>query len=162
MTCKCKENSVVKVKIKKSYKDMELPKQADEGSVGFDLRVRLELTHGEGREFILVQPGERVMLSTGLKFEIPEGHYMAIYPRSSVGIKKTLMIQCSTGIIDSSYRAEVMIPMVNVGNNSVRIDNNERLVQAIILPYPKVVFEEVEELSQTTRGEGGIGSTGRF
>lgn len=162
MVCKCNDNSIVNVKIKKTFEDIELPKQADEGSVGFDLRVRLSLTHGGGKDFIVLQPSERVLLNTGLRFEIPEGHYMTIFPRSSAGIKKKLMIQCTAGVIDSSFRAEVMVPLINMGDTPVRIDNNERLVQAIILPYPKVVFEEVEELSQTTRGEGGIGSTGRF
>lgn len=153
--CGCTNPKPIEVKIKKMYKDAVIPEQATSGSAGFDLRVYLKSTKS-----LLIQPNQTFKLSTGLHFELPEGYVMMIYPRSSTGIKKGLMLKNTVGVLDSDYRGECFLFLTNIGNEDVLITHNERLCQAVIMPYPKVIFTEVEELSETKRGSGGMGSTG--
>lgn len=152
--CEC--NNEIKVKIKKLYPDAIIPKQATVGSAGFDLSARLD------EETIIIPRGDKVRIDTGLAFELPENHVMIIAPRSSSGIKKSLMLQNTIGVLDADYRGHCFLFVKNTGKTDLVIENGERIAQAVILPYPKVMFEEVEELSNTERGEGGFGSSGRF
>lgn len=154
---------MLEVKVKKLREDVIIPQQADTGSVGFDLSIYLPFDNEAGEQVskVVLNPNQSVLLSTELAFEIPEGYYMQIHPRSSMGIKKKLILENLTAIIDSSYRGPVMLAIKNIGQDKVEILHRERLAQAIILPYPKVKFIEAEELSETERGEGGFGSSGR-
>ena len=172
--CKCKQP--ITVKVKKLYDDVILPEQATSGSAGFDLRVYLSLNKNddnyidwvwEERDDKMVRvmklnPGERIKFETGIAFELPEDHVMFIHPRSSSGIKKQLRLQNSTGVLDSDYRNQCFLFIENTGHYIETIEHNERIAQAIIVPYPKVIFEESDELSETDRGLGGFGSTGRI
>ena len=169
--CNCDNH--VEVKIKKLHEKAVIPKQADSGSVGFDISVvfdqkvdhkaalfKTDSETGEEYKCLLLLPGERLLMGTGIACNIPEGHYMSVHVRSSVGAKKKIVLSNSTGIIDSSYRGEVMLALWNTGGVGQEIREGERVAQGIILPYPKVSFKEVEELDETERGSGGFGSTG--
>jgi dUTP pyrophosphatase len=159
----------INVKVLKMYEDVIVPEQATSGSAGFDIRVRLpkdtdeeSTTFGEQLSAIVLKPGETIKLSTGLKFELPENHVLLIFPRGSMGIKKGLMLQNTIGVLDEDYRGECFIFVKNISNDKIIIEHNERLCQGIVLPYPKVNFVQVNELSETDRGEGKEGSTGKF
>jgi len=150
---------IEKLKIKTMYKDVVIPKQATSGSAGLDIHIRLDEYN---KSKIIIAPKGRVKVGTGLKFQLPENHVMLLFPRSSVGIKKGLRLQNSTGVLDEDYRGECMCFLENTTNEPVEIVQNERLLQAIIIPYPRIEVEVVEELEETIRGEGGIGSSGQF
>lgn len=162
MTCECSKN--IEIKIKKLRSDVIIPEQASSGSVGFDLRVVLPFDKEENEQIskIRINPNESVRLSTELIFELPDGYFMQINPRSSMGIKKGLVLQNTIGILDSDYRGICYLFVKNTSSDVIEIQHQERLAQAIILPYPKIKFIEVEELSKTDRGEGGMGSSGRI
>lgn len=130
------------------------PQYATQGSAGFDL-------YCNNKDTIIAKPHEIVKIPTGLKMQIPEGYFGAIYPRSSAGIKLRVKLANTTGIIDSDYRGEVILFLINEGEKDLEINKGDRLVQMIIQPYLRVEIQEVEEISQTDRGEGGIGSTGK-
>ena len=155
-------NNNIKVKVKKIYKDAKIPENATAGSAGFDLKAYVDEVDGYGDKKVWISPGGRVKIETGIAFELPENHVMLIFPRSSVGIKKGLRLQNSTGVLDSDYRNQAFIFLENMSEDNQTVEHGERIAQAIIIPYPTVEFEEVEELSTTERGLGGIGSTGKF
>ncbi len=150
------------VKVKKLFKDAIIPEMATGGAAGADLRACLYDEEAKEKvSKVVIQPGGSAKIHTGLAFEIPEGAVMLLMPRSSMGIKKNLVLMNTVGVLDSDYRGECLIFVKNVGNEPVEILNEERLVQALIIPYGKVSYEEVEELSTTERNKGGFGSTGR-
>lgn len=146
----------IKIKVKKLTEESVLPEQATVGSAGFDLRACL----GDSAS-IVIKPNEKVKVNTGLAFQLPENYVMIIAPRSSSGIKKGLMLQNTIGVLDYDYRGECFLFLKNTGVEDTEILNGERIAQAVILPYPIVSLEEVEELDETVRGVGGFGSTGR-
>lgn len=158
ISCNC--NKPIQVKIKKLYNDVIVPEQATSGSAGFDLRLYIPERDREFFNEIYLEPNETVKINTGLCFELPEDHVMIICPRSSTGIKKGLMMQNTIGILDADYRGECFLFLKNMSYKGIVIEHGERICQAIIMPYPKVNFEVVEELSSTERGTGGFGSTG--
>lgn len=132
----------------------QVPMYATAGAAGFDLFCNND-------EAIVAKPNEVVTISTGLKVQIPDGYFGAIYPRSSTGIKLRFKLANSTGIIDSDYRGEIKLFMVNESDKDHIIYKGDRLVQMVIQPYLRVDIQVVDELDDTIRGEGGIGSTGR-
>ena len=107
----------------------------------------------------MVSPGTTIVFRTGWAVEIPSGYYGQIVVRSSIG-KAGWDIE-SSGVIDASYRGEIMMPMIYRGTGLVRVDHGQRMAQMVILPVPRVECIEVESLSDTPRGTGGFGSTGR-
>lgn len=131
-----------------------LPSYGTEHSAGLDLHCKTD-------NDIVIKPKETVKIHTGLKVEIPEGYFGAVYPRSSTGVKKQLMLANTIGVIDSDYRGELMIFFYNYGDNEQVIKNGDRLAQLIIQPYLKCQIVESDNLSDSQRGEGGFGSTGR-
>ena len=149
------------VKVKKLFKDVELPKLATKGSAGADLRAYLfDEDTDEKVTKIVLQPNQKAKIHTGLAFQLPENTAMLLLPRSSMGIKKGLVLQNTIGLLDCDYTGECMIFVKNIGDEPVEIENGERLVQAVIVPYVKPAFFEVDELDKTERGICGIGSTG--
>lgn len=148
------------IKVKKFRENAELPFKATRGSVGADLRVYFDKEDGEQISKVVLQPNQSIKVSTGIAVEIPEDYWMDIRPRSSAGIKKDLVLKNTTGVIDSDYRGEIFLFIKNIGDIPVEIENGERIAQAIILPNYEVNYIEVEELSETNRGDGGFGSTG--
>ena len=117
--------------------------------------------YSSNEEEIIIKPGEVGKVPTDLKIEIPEGFFVAIYPRSSTGVKRQLMLANSTGIIDSDYRGEIKLFFYNFGKNEQVIKKNERLAQMVVQPYEKVEIQKVNDLCESERGEGGFGSTGK-
>lgn len=124
------------------------------GSAGADIRAFLE-------ESVTIKPFERAMIPTGLKFEIPLGYEMQIRPRSGLAAKSGITVLNTPGTIDSDYRGEVKIILINLGKDDFIVNNGDRIAQAVIAPVTQGKFRVVNELSSTSRGEGGFGSTGK-
>ncbi len=106
-----------------------------------------------------INPGEMVMIGTGLAMEIPKGYVGLIYARSSLGSKKGLAPANKVGVIDADYRGEVKVPLYNHSKEPQTVSPNERIAQIIFTPYLKADFKEVDTLDETIRGAGGFGST---
>lgn len=151
------------VKVKKLFKDVAIPELATDGSAGFDIRAYLydeEINERVAR--VSLQPNQELKINTGLSFQLPTGTALLLLPRSSMGIKKNLILKNTIGLLDSDYRGECLIFVKNIGNEVVFIENGERLVQGLIVPYMRPNFVEVDELDSTERGTNGIGSSGRI
>lgn len=133
-----------------------LPSYQTEGASGMDLHVSLE-------EEIVIKPLERVLVPTGLFLEIPEGYEGQVRPRSGMSLKHGITLINAVGTIDSDYRGEVKIPLVNLSNEVYTLKDGERVAQLVIVKYERVetVEVELEEFSDTERGESGFGSTGK-
>ena len=142
----------MKVKIKKLSKEAIIPKYAHTTDAGLDLTATSKNIDEEGN----------VVYGTGLTFEIPKGYVGLLFPRSS-NAKKDLILSNSVGVLDSSYRGEVMFKFKfsNCDYSENTYEIGDRIGQLIIIPYPQIEFEEVEELSKTERGNCGYGSTGK-
>ena len=152
-----RKDNTVKIKIKRLTETAKLPTKAHESDACFDLYVDIPDNIETG---IKIRPGETVKLSSGIATEIPHGYFAAIFPRSGLGINKNLRLPNCTGIIDSDYRGEWVISLINDGKVNRTIYHGDRVAQFTILPIPKVKIEEVKELNDTERGSGGLGSTG--
>lgn len=150
------ENSTEKlrVKIKRLHKNSVLPSYAKCGDAGMDLTITSE-EYIHKREF--VNEDYHIKYGFGISIEIPEGYVGLIFPRSSI-YKQTQLLSNSVGVIDSGYRGEISAVMKGADMNRYKV--GDRAAQLIIMPYPQIEFEEVEELSESERGEGGYGSTG--
>lgn len=147
----------IKVKVKKLHPDAKIPFYATDGSAGMDITfIKGEAYRTEDG----IVHADKVKYYTGLAFEIPKGYVMLIFPRSSIAKKDISLTNC-VGVIDSDYRGEVTAVFRKHQVTNKMYNNGERGCQAIVIPYPKVIFEEVEELSETERGDGGYGSTCR-
>lgn len=142
------------VKIKRLHPNSVVPKYAKAGDAGMDLTA----VSRRWDEY------DNLVYGTGLAFEIPEGYVGLVFPRSSCSSKKLIMSNC-VGVIDSGYRGEVTLKFkpttTNLNYKKDIYELGDRIGQIIIIPYPKIEFVEVEELSSTERGEGGYGSTGK-
>lgn len=134
--------------------DNKIPVYATKEAAGIDL-------YCSNKEDIKIKAKETVKIDTGLKVQIPKGYFGAIYPRSSTGVKKKLMLANTVGVIDSDYRGEIIIYFYNYGDQEQVIKNGDRLAQLVIQPYQQLEIEVVESLNESDRGEGGFGSTGR-
>ncbi|MEL7021798.1 MAG: dUTP diphosphatase [Bacteroidota bacterium] len=130
-----------------------LPRYETSGSAGLDLRAAIDSP-------LELQPLERVLIPTGLHIELPQGYEAQIRPRSGLAIKKGLSLVNAPGTIDSDYRGEIKVIMVNLSNQVQHIPTGERIAQMVIARYEQVSWEEVVTLSDTARGSGGFGSTG--
>ena len=111
-------------------------------------------------EAVSINPGETYLVKTGLAMEIPEGYAGLIYARSGLATKRGLAPANKVGVVDSDYRGEVMVALHNHSNETQVIEPKERIAQLVVAPFLKVDFEEVSELNETVRGEGGFGSSG--
>ena len=108
----------------------------------------------------MVKPGERVAVPTGLSVEIPEGYEIQVRPRSGLAFKKGLTVVNAPGTIDSDYRGEVKVLLINLGNEAVEILNQDRIAQLVLQKVEQILWQEAQELTSTERGIGGFGSTG--
>lgn len=139
------------LKIKLLHKNAQLPKFGTDGSAGMDFYLPRPET------FI---PNETRLVPLGIAVEVPKGHMLIVAPRSSTGIKTPLRMTNSIGVIDSDYRGEINAVFDNTSNEAYIAHEGDRLVQGILVEVPKVLIQEVEELTETKRGSGGFGSTG--
>lgn len=144
------------MKLKVVAEDKYLPQYANDTDACMDLKV---CSPGQT---VHILPGEVVKVHSGVQVLIPEGYVMKMYVRSSTGIKKNLMLANGTGIIDSGYRDEVIMALYNFGKELVLLNDGDRICQFIILPYPKLELEQVQDDENFRNGDrgGGIGSTG--
>lgn len=132
----------------------DLPKYETENSAGMDVRANLD-------DRIILEPGERTLIKTGLKLEIPSGYECQVRPRSGLAYKNGITVLNSPGTIDADYRGEVGVILINHGTSSFIIEPGERIGQLVFNKYERVEWETSETLSETERGEGGFGSTGK-
>ena len=130
-----------------------LPNYETLASAGMDLRANCEHP-------ITLQPLERVIVKTGLYIELPIGYEAQVRPRSGLAAKKGVTVLNAPGTIDADYRGEVGVILVNLSNEAFTIENGERVAQLVIAKHERAEWTVVSELSETTRGEGGFGSTG--
>ncbi len=134
--------------------DRPLPSYETLDSAGMDLRAHLP-------ESVVIAPGQRALIPTGLKIEIPRGYEGQVRPRSGLALKRGLTVLNAPGTIDADYRGDVGVILVNLSGASQTIDPDERVAQLVIAPVTRCQWEPVEQLGDTIRGEGGFGSTGR-
>jgi dUTP pyrophosphatase len=132
---------------------VSLPEYASEGAAGMDLRAFLQ-------KEVLMPPMGRAKIPTGLYVEIPQGYEAQVRPRSGLAARHGVTILNSPGTIDSDYRGELEILLVNLGIESFIIQNGDRIAQLVVAPVARLPMEESGALSETTRGGGGFGSTG--
>ena len=130
-----------------------LPQYETAGAAGMDIRAYLD-------EPVTINPGERALVPTGIFMEIPEGYEVQIRARSGLAIKKGIGLVNGIGTIDSDYRGEVKVPLINWGQEPFTVSNGERIAQMVAAAYIKAEIEPAEELSETERGAGGFGHTG--
>ena len=143
----------MKIKLKKLNADAHIPTFGSEYSAGADLYS----IDGD----VTLNPGCSYLFHTGISLEIPKGYAGLIFARSSLACKKGIAPSNKVGVIDSDYRGEIMVSLFNQSKESVVIEKGERIAQLVITPFLSCEYEEAEELSDTVRGEGGFGSTGR-
>jgi len=141
------------LKVKMLREGVTLPKYQTDHSAGLDLCACID------RDIILM-PGERVLVPTGVSIELPDGYEAQVRPRSGLAINHGVTVLNSPGTIDPDYRGEVKVILINLGKEPFVIKNGMRIAQMVISKFERVEVEVVEELSQTRRGEGGFGSTG--
>jgi dUTP pyrophosphatase len=136
---------MVKIQIKKLSTSVSIPKYETSGSSGMDIAAQIEKN-------IIINPGEKAIVTTGFAVSIPRGYEVQIRPRSGLAAKKNITVLNTPGTIDADYRGEVKVILINLGKESFIIENGERIAQMVVCP--------VKELSSTERGLGGFGSTG--
>lgn len=141
------------VNLKKLREHAMIPTYGSCYAAGADLYACLE-------ENIIIQAGETVFIPTGIAMEIPVGYAGLVYARSGLASKKGLAPANKVGVIDADYRGEIMVALYNHSKGCVTVEPNERIAQLVITPFLTAQYVEVAELNDTTRGEGGFGSTG--
>jgi len=141
------------LKIKITSKSGLLPAYETEGSAGMDLRACLE-------EPVEILPGKRYLVPTGLAIELPQGYEAQIRARSGLAVKFGIGLVNGIGTIDSDYRGEIKVPLINWGEEPFRIENGDRIAQMVIAAYERAEWEIADSLEETERGAGGFGHTG--
>ena len=145
---------MAKINIKKLNENATIPTYGSDFSAGADLYALAD-------EPIVIAPHSTVLVHTGVAMEIPVGYVGLVFARSGLATKRALAPANKVGVIDSDYRGEIMVALHNHGEEPKTIENGERVAQLVLVPYLTADFDEVDELSDTVRGEGGFGSTGR-
>ena len=142
----------MKVAVKKLHEDAVLPSLGSAYAAGADLYSVEEVT---------LQPGQTALVHTGLAMEIPVGYGGFLFARSGLATKRGLAPANKVGVIDADYRGEIMVALHNHGATTQTVEKGERVAQMVLLPYLAAEYFEVEQLSETDRGDGGFGSSGR-
>lgn len=141
------------MKIKVKTLSGDLPQYETEGSSGMDIRACLD-------EPVQIAPGARALIGTGLFMEIPPGYEVQIRARSGLAVKHGIGLVNGIGTIDSDYRGEIKIPLINWGEEPFSVNHGDRIAQMVVARYERVELEAVGELTETDRGTGGFGHTG--
>tara|TARA_X000000368_G_scaffold129927_1_gene102137 strand:+ start:1377 stop:1817 length:441 start_codon:yes stop_codon:yes gene_type:complete len=144
---------MTKILIKRLSKEISLPKYETNGSSGMDLAANIV-------DDINIDPGKTAIIPTGLALSIPKGFEVQIRPRSGLAAKKKISVLNTPGTIDSDYRGEIKVILINLGEESFKIEKGLRIAQMVVCPVVQAQIQEVEHLSETERGKGGFGSTG--
>lgn len=143
------------IKVKKLNEFAKLPTRGSSDAAGYDL-------YAATNQILDIAPHSTIKVGTGLSFELPEGTFAAIYARSGIATKRGLRPANCTGVIDSDYRGPVIVALHNDTDELQSIEPGERIAQMILLPYIEMKFNEVNELSDTSRGDSGFGASGKF
>ena len=145
---------MVKILIKKLNSKVKLPSYKTDGSSGMDLMAFIDKP-------VTILPQKSELIPTGLSIAIPDNTEVQIRPRSGLAVKNNISVLNTPGTIDSDYRGELKVILYNHGNKEFIVNNEDRIAQMVLMPIIKANFEEVENLPETIRGEGGFGSTGK-
>lgn len=143
----------MQINIKKLKENATIPTSGSKYAAGYDLYACID-------EPITIRPHETAKIGTGLAMEIPEGYFGGIFARSGLATKQGLRPANCCGVADSDYRGEYIVALHNDSNEERIVEPNERIAQLIVMPFLPIEFNEVNELTDTDRGEGGFGSTG--
>ncbi|SFO84515.1 dUTP diphosphatase [Qipengyuania nanhaisediminis] len=130
---------------------LDLPRYATDGAAGMDVL---------SAEAVSLKPGQRHAVATGFAVAIPDGYEIQVRPRSGLAFKHGITVPNTPGTIDSDYRGELKVLLINHGDESFSIERGDRIAQLVLAPVTQAAWQEVDELDETTRGEGGFGSTG--
>tara|TARA_B110000444_G_scaffold244542_1_gene264102 strand:+ start:394 stop:834 length:441 start_codon:yes stop_codon:yes gene_type:complete len=144
---------MTKIQIKKLSNDVLTPKYETPGSSGMDIAAYIE-------QEVTINPGDKALIPAGFSLSIPQGYEVQIRPRSGLAAKKSITVLNTPGTIDSDYRGEIKIILINLGKERFSVKKGERIAQMVICPVIQAQLVEVKELSVTHRGTGGFGSTG--
>ena len=144
---------MTKIQIKKLSNSVSIPKYETSGSSGMDIAAHIENN-------IIINPGEKALVSTGFSVAVPRGYEIQIRPRSGLAAKKNITVLNTPGTIDADYRGEIKVILINLGKEKFVVENGERIAQMVVCPVVQANLEEVKELSETKRGSSGFGSTG--
>ena len=144
---------MIKIQIKKLSNSVIIPKYETSGSSGMDIAAHVENN-------IIINPGEKALVSTGFSIAIPRGYEVQIRPRSGLAAKKNITVLNTPGTIDADYRGEIKVILINLGGEKFIIEKGERIAQMVVCPVVQANLEEVKDLSNTQRGSDGFGSTG--
>lgn len=147
---------IVAVRPLPHFEGLDLPAYETLGAAGMDIRAAVL-----DDDPMLLQPGEKTMVPTGLSVAIPQGYEIQMRPRSGLAAKHGITCLNSPGTIDSDYRGELKVILINHGREAFTIARGERIGQMVLAPVTRLVWEQVESLDETERGAGGFGSTGR-
>ena len=142
---------MTKILIKKLSKEISLPKYETSGSSGMDLGSNIDAN---------ISPGKIAIIPTGLALSIPKGFEAQIRPRSGLAAKKKISVLNTPGTIDSDYRGEIKVILINLGEEIFKVEKGLRIAQMVFCPIVQAQFREVDDLNETERGKGGFGSTG--
>ena len=145
---------MVKILIKKLNSKVKLPSYKTEGSSGMDIMAFIDKP-------ISILPQKSELIPTGLSIAIPNNTEVQIRPRSGLAVKNNISVLNTPGTVDSDYRGEIKVILYNHGDKEFTVSNEDRIAQMILVPVIKANFEEVENLPETIRGDGGFGSTGK-
>ncbi|MDI6804298.1 MAG: dUTP diphosphatase [Bacteroidota bacterium] len=146
----------MKIPIKKvelNGEKVSLPNYATPGSAGMDLCASL-------KNNVILKPNDSHLIPTGLKIELPEGYEAQVRPRSGLAINHNIIVLNSPGTIDSDYRGEIKVILKNLGAKDFVVKNGDRIAQLVIASYVRIEWDEVEQINETERGNGGFGHTG--
>lgn len=144
----------MKIKIKKLTETAKLPSRGSVQAAGYDL-------YADTDKEVVLAPGATIKQGCGIAVEIPDGYFGGIFARSGLATKQGIRPANCVGVVDSDYRGEIIVALHNDSDKEQVISPYERVGQLVVLPYLSVEFEEVDELSDTVRGEGGFGSSGK-
>tara|TARA_B100000579_G_scaffold382416_1_gene351586 strand:- start:777 stop:1211 length:435 start_codon:yes stop_codon:yes gene_type:complete len=142
---------MIKILIKRLSKEISLPKYETSGSSGMDLGSNIDAN---------ISPGKIAIIPTGLALSIPKGFEAQIRPRSGLAAKKKISVLNTPGTIDSDYRGEIKVILINLGEEIFKVEKGLRIAQMVFCPIVQAQFREVDDLNETERGKGGFGSTG--
>ena len=144
---------MTKIQIKKLSNEVLTPKYETSGSSGMDIAAYIERD-------IIINPGEKALIPTGFSLSVPRGYEVQIRPRSGLAVKKGVTVLNTPGTIDSDYRGEIKVILINFSKNEFTVKSGERIAQMVVCPVEQVSVQEVNELYETDRGSSGFGSTG--
>ena len=144
---------MTKILIKRLSKEVSLPKYETSGSSGMDLAANIDAN-------INIDPGKTAIIPTGLALSIPKGFEVQIRPRSGLAAKQKISVLNTPGTIDSDYRGEIKVILINLGHEPFKVEKGLRVAQMVVCPIVQAQIKEVDNLNETERGKGGFGSTG--